>query len=70
MYKQSKEIISKLQREIQIVELADSIVEARVKEGIDRVHTDIHAVISAVKNLQYLDDASIYCTLVSHTDRI
>lgn len=70
MYKQSKEIISKLQREIQIVELADSIVEARVKEGIDRVPTDIHAVISAVKNLQYLDDASIYCTLVSHTDRI
>ena len=70
MYKQSKEIISKLQREIQIVELADSIVEARVKEGIDRVPTDIHAVISAFKNLQYLDDASIYCTLVSHTDRI
>ena len=70
MYKQSEAIIKKLQREIQIVELADSIIEARVKEGIDRVPTDIHAVISAVKNLQYLDDAGIYCTLVSHTDQI
>lgn len=70
MYKESKKIIEKLQREIQIVELADSIIAARVENGIDRIPTDIHAVISAVKNLQYMDDASIYCTLVSHTDQI
>lgn len=68
--KQAVELIKKLEREIQIVKLAESIIEARVREGIDRIPADIYATISAVKELKHLDDASIYCVLVSHTDQI
>ena len=67
---QSTPMIRSLEREIEIIKLTDSIVEARYNEGKDRIPTDIYAVIAAVKELSYLDDASIYCTLVSHTETI
>ena len=67
---QSIPMIRSLEREIEIIKLADSIVEARYNEGKDRIPTDIHAVIAAIKELSHLDDAGIYCTLVSHTETI
>ena len=67
---QSIPMIRSLEREIEIIKLADSIVEARYNEGKDRIPADIYAVIAAVKELSYLDDAGIYCTLVSHTETI
>ena len=67
---QSTPMIRSLEREIEIIKLADSIAEARYNEGKDRIPTDIHAVIADIKELSHLDDASIYCTLVSHTETI
>ena len=67
---QSAPMIRSLEREIEIIKLADSIAEARYDEGKDRIPADIHAVIAEVKKLQYMDDASIYCVLVSHTETI
>lgn len=67
---QTTPIIKALEREIEITKLAGSIIEARYNEGKDRIPTDIYAVIAAIKKLSHLDDASIYCTLVSHTETI
>lgn len=67
---QTAPIIKALEREIEITKLAGSIIEARYNEGKDRIPADIYAVIAEIKKLQYMDDPSIYCVLVSHTETI
>lgn len=68
--KQGDPMVAELKRKIEIIELADAIAAARFEKGIDRVPCDIHDIMDEVKKIKHLDDASIYCMLVSHRAEI
>lgn len=62
--KQGTSMIKSLEKEIEIIELSDKIIEARLEKGIDRIPCDILVVIGEIKKLQHLDIPSIYSVLV------
>lgn len=68
--KQGDHMIAELKRKIEIIELADEIAAARFEQGIDKIPCSIHDIMDEVKKIKHLDDASIYCMLVSHRAEI
>ena len=59
-------MIKSLEKEIEYINLADQIIEARLKEGIDKIPADILVVIDEIKNLQHLDNPSKYLVLTRY----
>lgn len=64
--KQGTEMIKSLEKEIEYINLADQIIEARLKEGIDKIPADILVVIDEIKKLRHLDNPSKFLVLVRH----
>ena len=63
-----KRRISKLNNEIEKLDLCGLIIRDRAKMGLDKDSElpSIDVVLKEIEKLGYLDDASIHCTLVSH----
>lgn len=59
-------MIKSLKKEIEYINLADQIIEARLEAGIDRIPADILAVIDEIKKLRHLDNPSKYHVLVRY----
>ena len=64
--KQGTEMIKSLKKEIEYINLADQIIEARLEAGIDRIPADILAVIDEIKKLRHLDNPSKYLVLTRY----
>lgn len=56
--------IAELEREREIVEMAIRIITERCENGLDNRPLTLNSVITTIKTMQHLDDASIYAFLV------